>query len=154
MNLLRGHAQLFGGHVLAFGMDDFGAALAFGFGLTGDGADHLVRQVHLFDFHHGYFDAPRPGVLVEYPLQADINSFALAEQFVQLDLAQDAAERGLSKLTGNVQVIVNFYDRLYRLHHAEINHGIDFHGYVIACHQVLRRNFHGFHPQRDASDSI
>jgi len=34
---------------LAFGADHFSAALAFGFGLAGNGAHHHVIQVHMFD---------------------------------------------------------------------------------------------------------
>ena len=66
------HAQFFRSHVLAFSVDDLGAALAFGFGLPADGADHLLGQIHLFHFHHGYFDAPGSGVGIEHRLQAEI----------------------------------------------------------------------------------
>ena len=76
----RGHGQLFGRRVLAFGMDDLGAPLAFGLGLARDGADHLLGQIHLLHFHHGHLHAPRRGVLVQDGLQPHVELFALAEQ--------------------------------------------------------------------------
>ena len=77
---LRRHGQLFGGRVLAFGMDDLGAPLAFRLGLPRDGADHLLGQIHLLHFHHGHLHAPRRGVLVENGLQPHVELLALAQQ--------------------------------------------------------------------------
>ena len=53
-----GHRQFLRGQVFTLGMDDFRATLAFGFGLAGDGADHLLGQLHLLHLDQGDLHAP------------------------------------------------------------------------------------------------
>jgi hypothetical protein len=50
-------------------VDDLGALLAFGFGLTRHRAAHVFGQVDVFDFHGRHLDAPGVGLRVENPLQ-------------------------------------------------------------------------------------
>ncbi len=47
---LTGLDELFGSLQLAFGVDDLGTAQALSFGLLGDGADHLLVEVDVFQF--------------------------------------------------------------------------------------------------------
>ena len=68
-----------------------GASLALGLGLAGQGADHLLGQVHLLHFDHADLNAPRRRVLIENGLQPDVKLFALAQKFVELDFSEDAA---------------------------------------------------------------
>ena len=65
-----GPFQIRRGFGFALGMNDFGAALALGFGLAGDGADHLIRQIHLFHLHQRDLHSPGTGVLIERALGA------------------------------------------------------------------------------------
>ncbi len=107
---LRGPLQVLSGLGFAFGVDDFGAPLALGFGLARDGADHLIGQIHLLDLDHGDLHAPGSGVLIERGLKFDVEFFALAEQFIQLHFAEHAAQSGLRQLRSGVQIIGDFED--------------------------------------------
>ena len=55
---------------LAFGVDDFGAAFAFGLGLLGHGAEHGLGQVDLLDLDGDDFYAEGGGVAVDDGLDA------------------------------------------------------------------------------------
>src|SRR5262249_7332832 len=125
-----------------------------GFRLARNGANHLLRQVHLFYLNHRYLNAPRRGVLVEYRLQAYVQLLALAQQFVQLGLPKDAAQGGLRKLRRGVKEIRNFYDCEPRLHDAKVDHGVDLDGHIVARHDILRRNFQGVDTQRNLYDAV
>src|SRR5579863_2495268 len=63
--------------LLALGIDDLGAPLAFGLGLAGDGADHALVEVDALDLDVGDLDAPGFGLLVEHVLDASIELVAL-----------------------------------------------------------------------------
>src|SRR5580700_223133 len=63
--------------LLAFGIDDFGAALALGLGLPGDGADHALVEVDALELDIGDLDAPGLGLLVEHVLDTGIELVAL-----------------------------------------------------------------------------
>ena len=56
--------HLFRGLELALGIDDFGAAFAFGLGLFGHGSFHAFRERHILNFDRSHFDAPRIGLAI------------------------------------------------------------------------------------------
>ena len=126
------------------GVNDFGAALAFGFGLLGDGALHLFGNVDLFHFHLGDLDAPGLGVLIEDDLQLGVYFVALRENFVELELADDAADRGLRELRCRVLIVLHLRHREIGVNDAEVANGVHFHGNVVARDDVLRRNVKRF----------
>ena len=64
------------------------AALALGFGLAGHRPLHFYREVDLFDFDVGDFDAPAFRLGIKDLLQAVIDRLARREQLVELDLAE------------------------------------------------------------------
>jgi hypothetical protein len=73
-------------------------------------------------------------------LELGVNLFALRQDGVQLELADEAAERGLSELRGGVQVVLHLRKREIRVHHAEITDRVHLYGHVVARDDVLRRN--------------
>ena len=76
-----------------------------------------------------------------------VDLFPLGQQFVQLALAADAAQRHLCELGGGKQIILDFAHRQIGIEHAEIKHGVDLHRNVIAGDHVLRRDIHGHRAQ-------
>src|SRR5260370_21536295 len=131
-------------------MDDLGASLAFGFGLLGDGALHLFRNVHLLDFNLADFDAPGFGILVENDLQFRIQFVALREDFIQFELPDDAAQRGLGQLRSGVLIILHLRHGQVGVDYPEIANRVDFHRNVVAGDDVLRGNVERFQPHIDA----
>ena len=76
--------QALRGRELALGVNDLRALFAFGLGLLGHGSHHAFGQVHLLDLDVRDFYAPRIGVLIEDRLQAQVNFFAMCQQFVHI----------------------------------------------------------------------
>src|SRR5579862_854588 len=144
---LRGARQVLRGGSFTFRMNDFGAALALGFGLAGDGADHLIGEIHLFHLDHRDLHAPGSGVLIERALKLHVELLALAEELIELHFSEHAAQRGLGQLRGGIKIIRDLNDGFGRIDDAEINHRVYFDRDIIAGHDVLRRNFHGFDAQ-------
>src|SRR3974390_244067 len=131
-------------------MDDFGAALSFGFGLPGDGADHLLGKVYLLDFHQGHLDAPSRGLVIENGLQAQVEFFTLAQQFVKFHFAQHAAKGGLRELRGGVEKVGHLDDGQARFDDPEIDYRVHLDGDVVARDNVLRGNFQSVDAEGDA----
>ena len=96
------------------GRDDLGPPFALGLGLAGHRALHPVRQVHVLHFDGRDLDAPRLGPLVDDPLEHGVDLLAVAEQFVELHLAEHGAERRLRQLAGGVEVVLDLDDRARR----------------------------------------
>ncbi len=92
LNNFRGHAKLLRGHVLALSMNDLGAPLTLRFGLPADGPDHLFRYVNLLDGNQSNLHPPRRRVLVENGLQPHVQFVAFAQEIVEFDFAQNAAQ--------------------------------------------------------------
>src|ERR1700687_450893 len=141
---LGGFSQFRGSLELAIRVDNFCAALAFGFGLAGDGALHLLGDVDLLHFHFADFNAPRLGFRVENDLQLGVDFVALGEDFVELELADDAADGGLRELGGSVLVVLHLREREIGVDDAEITAGVHSHGDVVARDDVLRRDVQRF----------
>ena len=141
----RGCFNEFGGGVeLAFGVDDFGAALALGLGLLGHGAEHGLGHVDLLDLDGDDFYAEGRGVTVDDGLDALVEGLAMGEQLVEVDLAQDGAEGGLGELRGLVDVVRDLDDGAGGVDDPQGDDGVDFEGDVVAGDDVLRRDFHCF----------
>ena len=102
-------------------MNHLSAALAFGFGLLGNGALHLLRNIHLFHFNFADFDAPRLGVLIQNNLQLGVDFVALREDFIEFELADNAAQGGLGKLRSRVLIILHLRKRQVGVDDAEIS---------------------------------
>ena len=150
----RGVGELLRSFKLALRVNDFCAALALGLGLFGDGALHLLGNVHLLHFHFGDFDAPGFRVGIEYDLKLGVDFVTLGENFIQFELPDDAAESGLRELRRRVLIILDLGEGQIRIHHAEVAHRVDFHGDVVARDDVLRRHVERFQPQTDAIQSF
>src|ERR1700683_2915121 len=141
---LRGACQGFCGGGFTFRINDCDAAIALGVGVAGEGADHLIGEIHLLDLDHGYFHAPGSGVLIESGLKFHIELLALAEQLIELDFAEHAAQGGLGQLRSGVEIIGDLNDRFGRIDNAEINHRVYLDRHIVSGHNVLGRHFHGF----------
>ena len=94
------------------------------------------------------------GVLVEDGLQPHIELLALAQQLVQLDFAQHAAQRGLRQLRRGIQEVGHLHDGQARIDHAEIDHRVHLHGDVVARDDILRRDFERVDAQRNPHDAV
>jgi len=55
----------------------------------------------------------------------------------------------LGHLGGGIEIIFHLHHRIIGIHHPEIDHCIDLHGYVISGNHILRRYVHGHQPQAD-----
>src|SRR6266478_939876 len=135
---------------LTVSVNDFGAAFAFGFRLAGDGALHLFGNIHLLDFHFGDLDAPGFGVLIENDLQFAVDLVTLGENFVQVKLSDDAAQRGLRQLRSGVLKICHLRQRQIGIHHTEVTYRVYFNRDVVVGDDVLRWNVQRFETQADA----
>ena len=126
-------------------MDDFGPALAFGFGLFGNGADHRFVEVDVLDLDVGDLDAPGIRLGVQDLLDVDVQALALGEEFVKLVLAQHCTQGGLCQLAGGHQEVFHLYYGLLRIEDAEVQHGVDLDRDVVASDHVLGRHiqYHG-----------
>ena len=121
-------------------MDHLGAALALGLGLARDRANHRLVDVDVLDLDVRHLDAPRIGLLVEHFLDVAVQLLALGEEFVQLVLTEDRAQRGLRELAGRLIEVRHLDDGELRVDHPKINHGVHLHGHVVARDHVLRRH--------------
>ena len=146
--------QLCGGVELALGVDDLGAALALGLGLLGHGAQHVLRHVHLLDLDRDDLEAEGRGVAVDDDLDTLVEAVAMGEQFVEIDFAEDGAQRGLRELRGLVDVVGDLDDRLDGIDHAHDDDGVDLQCDVVACDDVLRGDLHRLLAQADADNLV
>ena len=81
-------SELLAGLELALGVDDLGPLLALGLGLPRHRPLHRLRQLDILDLDHADLDAPRLGLLVDDHLQLLVDLLALAQQLIQVRLAE------------------------------------------------------------------
>ena len=124
-----------------------GPPLALGLGLTSHGPLHLRRDLHVLDLHHRYLHPPGVGLLVDYGLQLLVYLLAVGEKLVEVLLPQHAPEGGLAYLAGGQHVVLDLDDAPVGVHHAEVDHGVDAGGDVVAGYDVLWGDVHGYGPQ-------
>lgn len=79
---LGGGGEVFGGDFFTFGVDDDGAFFAFGFGLFGDGAFHVVWEGYVFEFYTLDINAPGFRSFVNHGLNFLGNGFEVTEELV------------------------------------------------------------------------
>jgi len=139
---------------LAFGVDDFGPAFAFGLGLLGDGPDHILRKIDMLHLDELDLDAPRVGALVDNLLELGVELLPLRKEVVEIDLPEEAPERGLGELGGRVEVILDVDDALERLHDPEVEDGVDLHRDVVPRDDVLRGDVMGDQPEADPDHAV
>jgi hypothetical protein len=84
-----------GGLLLTLGVDHLGAPEAFGLGLLGNGPDHVLGEVGMFDLDIRHFDTPGISLLVEDRLDIGIEAIPLGEHLVELMLTEYRAQRRL-----------------------------------------------------------
>ena len=83
-----------------------------------------------------------------------LSGFAVGEELVEIDLAEDGAEGGLGELRGLVDVVGDLDDGLGGVDDAEGDDGVDLEGDVVAGDDVLRRDLHGLLAEADADDLV
>src|SRR5262249_37182346 len=93
--------------LLSLCVDDLGTAGAFGLGLAGDCPDHALVEIDALDLHGRDLDTPPLGLLVEHVLDVGIELVALGQHLIEIVLAQHPAQRGLRKLAGCGEIIVD-----------------------------------------------
>src|SRR5438105_11051787 len=128
----------------AFRVNDLRALLAIRLRLLGHGAQHRLREIDLLHFDVDDLYAPGFRVLIEDALHARIQRVAVREQLVELDFAEDGAERGLSKLRCLIAVIDHLDHRPPRLDDAQKDDGVHLQRHVVARDDVLWRHFERF----------
>src|SRR5262245_17201161 len=146
---LGGVEQLLRRLLLSLGVDDLGAAGAFGLGLAGDRADHALVEIDALDLHGRDLDTPPLGLLVEHVLDVGIELVALGQHLVEIVLAEHPAQRGLRKLAGGGEIVVDLNHRALGIDDAEIDHGVDFDRHVVARNHVLGRHLVDDHAKID-----
>src|SRR5208282_4685269 len=147
-------SQFCGGLEFAVGVDDLGAALAFRFGLAGNGALHVLRDVHLLQLHLGDFDAPGLGVLIEDVLELFVHFVAFGKDGVELELAANAAQGGLGELRGGVHVILGAREGQIGVDHLEVADGVDLCRDVVLRDDVLRGHVERFDLHGNAIERV
>ena len=140
--------------VFALGVNDLGSPLTFRFGLLGDYALHLLGKVHVFHLDRRDLHAPGLCLLVKDELELAVKLFPLGQQIIELTLAEDAAEGGLSHHRRRIEVVLNLDNRSLLVDDTEINDGVDLHGHVIPGNDVLRRHVHGDGPEAYAHQLV
>src|SRR5499427_3022765 len=146
---LGGVEQLLCRLLLSLRVDDLGAAGAFGLGLAGDRPDHALVEIDALDLHGRHLDTPPLGLLVEHILDIGVELVALGQHLVEVVLAEDPAQRGLRKLAGCGEIIVDLNYRALGVDDAEIDHGVHFHRHVVARDHVLGRHLVDDHAEID-----
>src|SRR5262249_31189066 len=129
--------------------DDLGALLALRLGLLRHRPLDVDGEMQLVDVDERDLDAPRLRVLVDDPLERDVQLLALREELVQRRLAEHAPQRRLRELRGRVEVVLDLDDRLVRLDHAEVHDRVDLYRDVVLGDDVLRRDVVNDRTQRD-----
>jgi hypothetical protein len=92
----RGVRQGLGSLELALGVDDLGAPVTLRLSLTRHGATHGLGQLDVLDLDEGDLDTPRIGDVVDDALKPLVDLVPVDQQFVQVDLDEDAAQLGLT----------------------------------------------------------
>jgi hypothetical protein len=87
------------------------------------------------------------GLLVNDHLQLLIELLALGEQFVELDLAQHAAQRRLRNLRRRLQIIFDLGDRRFGRDYPEEDNRVHVHGDVVTSDHFLRGHVERHGPQ-------
>jgi hypothetical protein len=93
-------------------------------------------------------------VAVDDGLDSDVKGFAVGEEAVEVDFAEDRAQGGLCELRGLVDVVGDFDDGLGGVDDAEGDDGVDLEGDVVAGDDVLRGDFHRLLAETDADDLV
>ena len=88
-------------------------------------------------YDHRDLHAPRIGVGIDNGLQLFIQLLTLGKQLVQLRLSQHRPQCRLRHLAGSEEVVLDFHDRLGRIHDPEVHYGVDLHGNVVLGDHVL-----------------
>ena len=115
----------------------FGAAVAFGFRLSGHGPLHRLGEIHILDFHDGDFNSPRLGVPIDDLLQAAVHFIPLRQQVIEFGLTQRAAQGGQGHLGSGEQEILHLQHGPHGIDNPEIEHGIDADRDVVPGDDVL-----------------
>jgi len=77
-------------------------------------------------------------VRVEHLLDFAVGALALAEELVQLHLAEDGAQRGLRELADGVEAVLHLEHGIVGVDDAEVDDGVDLLADVAAGDDVLR----------------
>ena len=72
-----------------------------------------------------------------------IKLFAVGEQSVEIDLAENRSEGGLGELAGLIDVVGDFDDSPVWVDDTKGNDGVDLEGDIVAGDDVLRWDLHG-----------
>ena len=99
----------------ALGGDDFGAALALGFGFFRHSALHVVGEDDVLDLDRRHLRAPRFGVLVDDVLDLLIDARRIGKKLVEAEPADDVSHRGLADLIDRIVDILNHDHRFFRI---------------------------------------
>lgn len=130
------------GGFFAFGGDDGGAAFAFGFGLLGHGAFHIGGEFDVLELDGLDIDAPFVSLSVDDGADLGGDFVALAKDFVEIKIAGDIAQGGLSEGGSGVFITGSLEDGFGGVDDARINHGVNINGNVIASDDFLLRDVH------------
>ena len=102
-----GLRELLGGLQLAVGGDDACASFTFGLRLPRHRPLHGVGQRDVLDLDTFDVDAPARGRAVDHQLHALVELLSIAQQVVEVALADDGPERGLRDLPDGGDVVLH-----------------------------------------------
>ena len=97
---------------------------------------------------------PRVGVLVDDLLELGVELLPFRKEVVEIDLPEDAPERGLGDLRGRVEVILDLDDGLERVHDPEVDDGVDLHRDIVPGDDVLWRDVMDDQPEADPDHAV
>ena len=111
-------------------------------------------KIDVFDLHRRDLDAPGLGLLIDNSLQLAVDLFTLRQQVVKLTLTQHAAQRRLGHHGRGIEEVFHRDNGPLRIHHAEVDHRVHFHGHVVLGNHVLGGHIHGDRSEADPHQPV
>src|SRR3989441_980753 len=89
--------------------------------LAGDRPDHALVKIDALDLHGRHLDTPPLGLFVEHVLNVGVELVALGQHLIEVVFAEDPAQRGLRKLAGGGEIVVDLNHRALGVDDAEVD---------------------------------
>src|SRR5207245_10883672 len=92
-----------------------------------------LRQRPIAPLTSGHFSSPCAGLCVDDLLQLGVALVPFRQQMVEIRLAEDASQGGLTNQRRGAHVVEDLDHRLLWADDSEIYDRVDFHGHVVAA---------------------
>ncbi len=137
VGLLVTFRRLDGGAPFTLGFQDHGTAFPLGGGLLLHGLLDVLGRVDLADLHALDADTPLVGGFVEFFPDSGVDFAPLVQRVVQFHVTQHGTEGRLSEVGDGTLVVIDFEERLLRVHHLDVDDGVGGHRRVVAGDSLL-----------------